>query len=33
MTLVFGLPVLGVLTATYWIRHRRGAGSSSSGVA
>src|SRR5437660_3878499 len=25
MTLVFGLPFLGVLTATYWIRHRRGA--------
>ena len=26
MTLVFGLPFLGVLTVTYWIRHRRGAG-------
>jgi L-asparagine transporter-like permease len=25
MTLVFGLPFLGVLTAIYWIRHRRGA--------
>ena len=25
MTLVFGLPFLSVLTATYWIRHRRGA--------
>jgi L-asparagine transporter-like permease len=32
-TLVFGLPFLGVLTATYWIRQRRGARSSSSGVA
>jgi len=33
MTLVFGLPFLGVLTATYWIRHRRGARSSGTSVA
>src|SRR6184192_3575387 len=33
MTLVFGLPFIGVLTATYWIRHRRGARSSGTSVA